>query len=87
MDSLDLVELVMDAERKFGVSFPDEAAAELRHATAADVWRLLVELQTGSRPGGRPTPGDPTWRELRIWLARLLDVPADDVSPERRLDQ
>ena len=86
MDSLDMVELVMDAEKQFGVSFPDEEVGRLRHATAGDVWRLVVALQTGTPPTGRPSPGDPVWQQLRVWLAHMLDMPMDDVSPERRLD-
>ena len=86
MDSLDIVELVMEAEKEFGISFPDGEVARLRHATAGDVWRLAVELRTGTRPEGRPAAADPTWQRLRTFLARMLDVPVDDVSPERRLD-
>lgn len=86
MDSLDMVELVMEAEREFGVSFPDDEVSRLRHASAGDVWRLAVELRTGTRPEGRPSAADPTWQKLRAFLARTLGVPVDDVSPERRLD-
>jgi hypothetical protein len=86
MDSLDMVELVMEAEKEFGISFPDDEVVRLRHATAADVWRLTVSLRTGAPPEGRPAAGDPTWQRLRTFLARMLGVPVDDISPERRLD-
>jgi hypothetical protein len=86
MDSLDMVELVMEAEKEFGISFPDDDVARLRHATAGDVWRLAVELQTGTAPRGRPSASDATWQRLRTFLSRVLGVPVDDVSPERRLD-
>jgi acyl carrier protein len=86
MDSLDMVELVMEAEKEFGISFPDEEVARLRHATAGEAWRLAVALQTGTAPTGRPSAADPTWQRLRALLSRVLDVPVDDISPERRLD-
>ena len=35
-DSLDIVELVMDFEKQFGIEIPDDDAASTRHHTSTD---------------------------------------------------
>jgi hypothetical protein len=83
MDSLDLVEISMEFERDFSVDIPDEEMAVLRRGTAADLWRLIVRLRTGTEPPvGPPPPGDATWLRLRHGLARVLGRPLDDIGPD-----
>ena len=87
MARLDLVELVMEVEGAFGVSIPEEEYRRLRAGSAADLWRLIVQLRTGHAPDGMPSAGDPTWQRLRLWLARTFGVPVDDVTGDLRLGE
>lgn len=86
MDSLDIVEFVMDIEKEFGTSIPDTVGSAFEpHASLADVWRAVVVAQTGREPSGPPPAYDPTWVRLRRLAATHLDLPLDDVNATTRL--
>ena len=84
MDSLDVVELVMEAESTLQVSLPNDEVARLATGRAVDLWRLVVQSRTGAELGveTRPTEDDVTWRQVRGWLALCLDLPVHAVTPE-----
>ena len=86
MDSLDMVEIIMELEIDGGIEMTDGEAARMRDGTAADLWRVAVRLRTGAAPvAAAPSAGDATWQQVRRILARVRRVPMDDVGPDLRL--
>jgi hypothetical protein len=82
MDSLDMVELMMELEKELDVDVSDAEASAL--LTPGDFWRLLVRKRTGiAPPPGPPPAADPIWREVVRFLAPKLGVPPDDVRWDR----
>jgi Phosphopantetheine attachment site len=85
MDSLDLVEIVMEVEQAFELDLPDDQVERLTAtATLADLWRIIVRASGRELPGPRDSPprGDPTWLQLRVLVAHQLGVAPDDVEPD-----
>jgi hypothetical protein len=86
MDSLDIVEFVMELETEFGIALPTSAGFAFAPQTRlADVWRAIVFAQSGSEPSGLPSPSDPVWLRLRRLAALRFDMPLDDVDPSLHL--
>ena len=85
MDSLDVVEIVMETEKVFELDLPDAEVERLTAtATLADLWGLVVRAsgRASPEPGAAPPPGDPTWTRLRVLVAQQLGVAPDDVEPD-----
>ena len=86
MDSLDIVEFLMDIESEFGVSLPSSAGSVFApQSTLSDVWRALIGGQTGKVPPPVPPVNDPTWLRLQRLAAERFGMPLDDVGPETKL--
>ena len=78
MDSLDVVELIMEFEGRFGVDLPNVIGSG--PFTVGDLWRAVVRHRTGVEPPAGPPPAlDPTWREVVVFVAKHTQIPADDV--------
>jgi hypothetical protein len=85
MDSLDLVEIVMEVEKVFELDLPDDEVNRLTAtSTLVDLWRLVVRASGRELPesSAAPPPGDPTWLRLRVVVADTLGVAPDDVEPD-----
>jgi len=79
MDSLDVVELVMEFEQRFELDLPNADATSFR--TVGDLWLFLIRRRTGSEPAAHPpTASDPTWREVVRFIAEQTGTPPDDVQ-------
>lgn len=88
MDSLYVVEIVMETEKIFELDLPDEEVERLTAtATLADLWRLVMRAsgRASLEPGASPPSGDATWTRLRVLVAQRLGVAPDDVEPDWRL--
>lgn len=74
---LDSVEFVMDVEKEFGISIPDQDAEKL------ETMALLATYLTG-RIGSRVNADD-IWARLVRILVERYKVPLGDIVPEARL--
>ncbi len=74
---LDTVELVMEAERLFDVSVPDELAAKTE--TVGQFAQLLYELLAKSAP---PLPYDAVLLQLQQMIAKSFAIPIEQIVPE-----
>ncbi len=79
---LDTVELVMFAEKHFGVSVPDERAKKT--ITVEQFARLLWELQSGQISA---RSYEQVLLELRQLVAREFKIPIERVVPSARFVQ
>jgi len=88
---LEIVELTLEIEQRFGIEIPDSSLESLR--TVGDWYVLLRRLLPGPdakgegpSPSGRGTVGDcDLWRHLQSMVAGIASVPCERVSPETRL--
>ena len=86
MDSLDIVEFLMDVESEFEVSLPNTGSGVFGpQSTLSDMWRALVVAQTGNVSPPVPRANDPTWLRLQRLAAERFGLPLDDVGPETKL--
>lgn len=76
---LDTVELVLEAERHFGVTVPDERAEKT--VTVEQFARLLCELRTQA---GMPLPYEVVLPELQQIIAGIFRIPMERIAPEAR---
>lgn len=76
---MDTVDLVLEAERHFGVSVPDERAEKTE--TVEEFARLLCELRA-------QTPAPLEYQEVLLQLqelvSRMFDIPLGQITPEAR---
>ena len=72
---LDGVELIVEAEKFFGVAVPDE---RLVHTdTVGEFARLLADLRFES---GSPLAYEEVLRQLRQIISQMFNIPLEDVS-------
>lgn len=76
---LDAVELVLEAEKHFGVSVPDERAEKT--ATVEQFAQLLYELRIQTLG---PLPYQEVLLQLRQIIAKMFDIPIQQISPDAR---
>jgi acyl carrier protein len=76
---LDTVELILEAEKHFGVSVTDEQTEKIE--TVEEFSRLLCELcaQTAA-----PLPYDEVLLQLQQMIARMFRIPIERIVPEAR---
>ena len=77
---LDTIELVMEAEKHFGVSVPDERAEKT--VTVEAFARLLCELRTQTT--ATPLPYDVVLLQLQQMIAQMFGIPIERIVPEAR---
>ena len=71
---LDVVELLMTVEQKYGISIPDEDARPLR--SVGDLHAYVLSHVTP-----RPDPED-SWMWLRAMISEDFSVPLERVTPD-----
>jgi len=76
---LDTIELVLEAERHFGVPVPEERAGKT--VTVAQFARLLCELRAQTTT---PLPYEVVLFQLQQIIARQFKIPVERVVPEAR---
>lgn len=76
---LDTVELVLEAEKRFDVSIPNDRAE--RTVTVEELARLLCELRAQT---GKPLPYDVVLLQLREMIAEMFGIPIERIVPEAR---
>ena len=76
---LDTVELVMEAEKHFGVSIPGERAETT--ITVGQFARLLCELRDQTE---MPLPYDVALLQLQQMVAKMFGIPLERIVPEAR---
>jgi len=76
---LDTVELVMEAEKHFGVSVSDERAEKT--VTVEQFARLLCELRAQT---STPLPYDVVLLQLQQMIAKMFRIPIERIVPEAR---
>jgi acyl carrier protein len=74
---LDTVELVMSAEKHFGITIPDELAAKVY--TVEDFAKLLYELLFQA---GKPMPYDEVLLQIRKLTSEHTGIPIVRIVPE-----
>ncbi len=74
---LDAIELILEAEKHFGVSVPDERAE--KSETVEKFARLLCELRTQTES---PLPYDVVLLQLQQMIAKMFRIPIERVVPE-----
>ncbi len=74
---LDTIELVLTAEKHFGVSVPDERAEKT--ITVELFAQLLYELRTQT---ASPMPFEEVLLELRQLVSKQFKIPIEKVLPE-----
>jgi acyl carrier protein len=79
---LDTVELVMEAEKHFGIHVPEESAALT--VTVGQFARLLCELRAQS---SMPLPYEDVLLQLQQMVARMFRIPVERIVPEARFVQ
>jgi acyl carrier protein len=79
---LDTVELVLEAEKQFGVAIPDERAAKT--ITVEQFAQLIFELRAETKS---PLPYAAVLSTLRQIVARQFDIPIEHVTPAARFVQ
>lgn len=85
MDSLGLVELVMELAPAGDLALDADETEVLRSGTAADLWRIVCRWE-GRTETGKPSANDPTWIRVQSAIARVLQLPAEEIGPDYRLD-
>ena len=76
---LDTVELILEAEKHFGVSVPDERAEKTE--TVEKFARLLCELRAQTET---PLPYDVVLSQLQKIIAQMFKIPIERITPEAR---
>ena len=76
---LDTVELILEAEKRFGVSVPDEQAEKT--ITVEQFARLLCELRGRT---AAPLPYEAVLPELQQMIAGQFNIPIERIVPEAR---
>lgn len=76
---LDTVELVLETEKYFGVSVPDERAEKTD--TVEKYARLLCELRAQTES---PLPYDEVLLQLQQIIAKMFKIPIQRIAPEAR---
>ena len=76
---LDTVELVMEAEKHFGVSVPDERAEKT--VTVEQFARLLCELRAKT---ATPLPYDVVLLQFQQMVAKQFKIQIERIVPEAR---
>ena len=79
---LDTIELVLAAEKHFGVSIPDERAGNTE--TVDTLARLLCELRART---ATPLSYEEALLQLRHMIAGLFGIPIERIVPESRFIQ
>jgi acyl carrier protein len=79
---LDTVELILEAEKHFGVSVPDERAEKTE--TVEKFARLLCELSAQTET---PLPYDDVLLQLQQMIAKMFKIPIERIVPEARFVQ
>lgn len=74
---LDAVELILEAEKHFGVSVPDEQAE--KSETVEKFAHLLFELRTQT---SAPLPYEEVLLQLRRIIAKRFRIPIEHIVPE-----
>ena len=73
---LDAVELILEAEKHFGVSVPDERAEKAE--TVEKFARLLCELRAQTEA---PLPYDEVLLQLQQIIAKMFKIPVERIVP------
>jgi acyl carrier protein len=76
---LDTIELVLEAEKHFGVSIPDERAEKTE--TVEKFAHLLCELRAQT---ATPLPYDEVLLQLQQMIASMFRIPIERIVPEAR---
>ncbi|MDR0672170.1 MAG: hypothetical protein LBF93_00615 [Zoogloeaceae bacterium] len=76
---MDTVELVLEAEKHFGVSVPDGRAEKTE--TVGQFARLLCELRART---SEPLPYQEVLFRLQQRIARMFEIPIEQISPGAR---
>ena len=74
---LDAIELILEAEKHFGVSVPDERTEKTE--TVEKFARLLCELRAQAES---PLPYDVVLLQLQQMIAKMFRIPIERVVPE-----
>jgi hypothetical protein len=77
---LDTVELVLEAERHFGVSVPDERAEKTD--TVEKFAHLLCELRAQT---AAPLPYEEVLLQLQQMIANMFQIPIERIVPEAHI--
>lgn len=79
---LDTVELILEAEKHFGVTVPDEGAEKTE--TVEKFARLFCELRAQTE---MPLPYDVVLLQLRQMIAKMFEIPIERIGPGARFVQ
>ena len=82
MDSLDIVQVVVEIERSLQLEITDREAEALLAGRADALWRVIAEAQAGHAIEGPPEANDEVWTVIRRAISKIKAVPMDDVGPD-----